>query len=511
MKGRLSRALGMVLTMAILAGCSAAGTGPTAGDTGPPLTATPARASTIPPGTIRPAVVAGSWYPGDPDQLASEVDGMLEAVTPVDGAPMALIVPHAGYVYSGPVAAAGFRQLEQGTYDVAVVLASDHRPPLARPIAVWVDGGFETPLGVVPVDAELAQALVEAHPSIVADRAAHEAEHPIEIELPFLQRVCPDCAIVPVMMGADDQEAVRVLADALLATLPGRRALLVASSDLSHYPSLQDAQRVDGTTLSAIETMDPGLVRDTVTAAAAAGVPNLVTCACGLGPILVTVRVAEGLGADTVTLLRYATSADAGGDPGQVVGYGVVMFWRYQPPHLSPAQRDQLLMLARESIAASLASDALPVFETDEPALTRPSAVFVTLRKDGALRGCIGRTWADLPLHQAVQRMAVTAATEDPRFPALTADELSQVTIEVSVLSPRRRVIDPTEIEVGTHGLIVAASGRSGLLLPQVAVEQGWDRERFLENACQKAGLPPRCWHSDVQLYTFTAIVFGEE
>jgi AmmeMemoRadiSam system protein A len=243
----------------------------------------------------------------------------------------------------------------------------------------------------------------------------------------------------------------------------------------------------------------------------AGDIPNLVTCACGLGPILVTMRVAAGQGADSIAILRYATSADAGGDPDRVVGYGAVMFWRYRPPDLSGEQKAELLTLARESIAAHLAGGALPAFEPDDAALMRRSRLFITLTKDGELRGCVGHTAGNLPLYQAVQRMAVAAASQDPRFPALAADELSQVAIEISILSPRQRVTEPTEVQVGTHGLFVADRGRSGLLLPQVALQEGWDQETFLNAGCQKAGRPSDCWRHGAHLYTFTAVVFGEE
>ena len=156
---------------------------------------------------------------------------------PIDGAPVALIVPHAGYTYSGQVAAAEFKQLAQGTYDVAVIIGADHAEPISDPIAVYPEGGFETPLGVVPVDADLAHALIAADPRIKADPAAHVGEHVIEIELPFLQRVCPGCRIVPVLIGTDDPAAVEALGNALAKVLPGRRAVMIASSDLSHYPA----------------------------------------------------------------------------------------------------------------------------------------------------------------------------------------------------------------------------------------------------------------------------------
>lgn len=439
------------------------------------------------------------------------VDGLLAAVEPVDGAPLALIVPHAGYVYSGQVAAAGFAQLQQGQYDLAVIIAADHQAPLSNPISVWAAGGFETPLGVVPVDTELARRLMEADARITFDQAAHQGEHPIEIELPFLQRICPNCALLPVLMGSDDGATVQALADALLSVGQGRRLVVIASSDLSHYPRREDALRVDDTTLAAIETGDPQTLQRAVAAAMAEGVPNLVTCACGEGPIRVAMRVAAGLGADTVTVLAYANSADSPyGDPSQVVGYGAVMFWRYQPPDLTPQRRAELLTLARETLQAYLEHGAIPPYQTDDPVLARRAGAFVTLKEAGVLRGCIGRTRADLPLWQAVQQMAVAAATQDPRFPALTREELDRVEIEVLVLSPLRAVADVSQIQVGTHGLVILKDGHSGLLLPQVAVEEGWDREALLEGLCEKAGLPPGCWREGARLYAFTAVVFGE-
>jgi len=475
----------------------------------PPTVASPAASS--PTGRIRPSAIAGSWYPADPQELAGMIDEMLGAEPAVDGAPIALLVPHAGYVYSGLVAAAGFRQLTRGEYDVAVIIASDHQMPLSAPISVWAEGGFETPLGVVPVDADLARALIQADPRITFDPTAHDGEHPIEIELPFLQRVCPRCRIVPILMGSDDETTVQVLSDALLQSLPGRRAVVVASSDLSHYPRREDAIRVDGAILAAIETGDPAQVRQTIAAMMARNVPGLVTCACGEGPILVAMRVAAGLGADTVSVLRYANSADSPyGDPSQVVGYGAVMFWRYTPPDLTPARQQALLELARRTLEEHLEKGTIPSYETDDPHLLRPSGAFVTLRKDGELRGCIGHLRADSPLYRTVQEMAVAAATEDPRFPPLTREELGAVTIEISVLSPFRRLTDPSQVEVGTHGLLILKDGRQGLLLPQVAVEEGWDREAFLDGLCRKAGLADGCWREGATLYAFTALVFGE-
>jgi AmmeMemoRadiSam system protein B/AmmeMemoRadiSam system protein A len=473
----------------------------------------PPPAATVPPDKVRPAAFAGTWYPGDAATLRQTVDKMLADAQAFDGDPVALIAPHAGYVYSGPVAAYSFRQLEGKAYDTAIIIAPDHQAPVSHPISVWAEGGLATPLGVVPVDADLAQALIAADSRITFDRAAYAEEHAIEIELPFLQRACPACRVVPVLMGADDDGTVEALADALLKVLPGRRAVVIASSDLSHYPKREDAQRVDAATLSAIQTGDPAAVRAAIAASMASGVPNLATCACGDGPILVAMRVARGLGADKVTLLHYANSADAPqGDPSQVVGYGAVMFSRSQPSDLTEAQRAELLKLARAAIAEYLRSDSLPAYQSDDPALNRHAGVFVTLRENGELRGCIGRMQADeIPLYRTVQEMAVASATSDPRFPPLAPDELGRVSIEISVLSPMRRISDVQEIVVGTHGVMLAEAGQRGVFLPQVPVEQGWNRDQYLENLCLKAGLPTSCMSANPELYTFTALVFGEE
>ena len=196
------------------------------------------------------------------------------------------------------------------------------------------------------------------------------------------------------------------------------------------------------------------------------------------------------------------------------------MFWRQELPGLTEAQRTGLLKLARTTIAEYLKTGNVPDYRTDAPALTRPAGAFVTLEENGdpstglraSLRGCIGRMEADdTPLYRVVQEMAVAAAISDPRFPPLTAEELDKVSIEISVLSPLHRINDIQDIQVGTHGLMIVKDGRRGVFLPQVPVEQGWGREEYLDNLCGKAGLPPDCWHADATLYSFTAVVFGEE
>jgi AmmeMemoRadiSam system protein B/AmmeMemoRadiSam system protein A len=460
---------------------------------------------------IRQPVVAGSWYPGEPGTLGETVDAYLEAVRPVDGEPIALVAPHAGYSYSGQVAAHAFKQLEGLDYEVAVIIAADHAPPISRTVSVWAEGGFRTPLGLMPVHTEVARALVEADRRISFDAAAHDGEHPIEIELPFLQRACPHVAIVPVLMGSDDPATVEALSTALVAALRGRKAVVVASSDLSHYPSYEDAVWVDRATLGAIEMAEPEGLRRTIDELMSMGVHNLATCACGEAAILVAMRTAAELGADTYRLLHYQNSGEVpGGDRQRVVGYGALMFWRHQEFELGAGARQELLRLARSAIERHLGGDLSVYRAAQDPALNRRGGAFVTLRMGGELRGCIGYLAQDTTLAEVVQDKAIAAATLDPRFPPLTPSELEAARIDISVLSPLRRVADPLQIQPGVHGVAIYHLGRQGVLLPQVASDRGWGREMFLNQLCLKAGLPEGTWAKGAALYAFTALEFGE-
>jgi len=456
--------------------------------------------------------VAGTWYPDQADELAASVDGYLAGVKRLDGSPLGLIVPHAGYRYSGAIAAAGFKQLSGAQIHTAVVIAADHQPPLSRPISVWSRGGFETPLGVLPVDERTAGRLIAHDARIQFDPDSHAFEHPIEIELPFLKRVLPDCRIVPILMMSDaDDATVDLLAEALLAVLPEAGVVLIASSDLSHYPSYDDAVRIDRTTLGAIELGDPRLVRQSIRRTMEGGVRGLATCACGEAPILVTMKVAQARGATNVTQLDYANSGDIEVDRrGQVVGYGAVMFWRYQPPRLSLAQKQLLLRVARSAAECEARKLPAPETATEDPVLRRLSAVFVTLRVRGELRGCIGQLRADTELYQAVAEKSIAAASADARFPSLGEDELAKLTVEISLLSPLQRVAEPEEIEIGKHGLAIFDQGKKGVLLPKVATERGWGPRELLENTCLKAGLPADGWKRQAAVYRFETLEIVE-
>ncbi|NPV04255.1 MAG: AmmeMemoRadiSam system protein B [Syntrophaceae bacterium] len=270
---------------------------------------------------IRKSVIAGTWYPGDPAVLRGEIRRYLEAVParPVDGPVVGLVSPHAGYVYSGQVAAHGYRLIEGMRYDAVVVIGPSHRV-LFRGASVWASGGYETPLGVVPVDGELAAAILGADPVMNADRRPHAAEHSVEIQLPFLQVALGAFAFVPIVMGSQDLPTCEALADSIWRAAKGKEVLVVGSSDLSHFHAYDQAKRLDAVVVDLVRKRDArGLARRLEEGSCEA---------CGGGPVVTAMLFAEKAGARGVQILRYANSGDVTGDRRQVVGYLSAAFFR---------------------------------------------------------------------------------------------------------------------------------------------------------------------------------------
>ncbi len=463
---------------------------------------------------IQYSSLAGTWYPADRKALEQELDAFLSAYPahPLQGRLICLIVPHAGYRYCGRVAGQAYRQLKGRKFDTVVVIGPSHR--VAFPgVSVYRGKGYETPLGAVRIDRELSDRIRSAHKDITFFPQAHAGEHSVEIELPFLQRVLGDFRLVSVIAGRQDYATCRILADAVYRAVHGlsKEVLIVASSDLSHFHPYDEAGIKDRSLARLIEGGEP--------AAVSRALESGECEACGGGPIVSAMLYAQQVSPrHKVTILKYENSGDVTGERARVVGYlaaAVTVDAETPPsstetdPGLTADEKDRLRTLAKDSVRRAVEGRPVPRLESPSAHLKTPCGAFVTLKKHGELRGCIGFIRAEKPLWQTVAETAREAALHDPRFPPLTAGELSGLDLEISVLSTLRRVTDPAEIRVGRDGIFIVGGGRSGLLLPQVASEFGWDRQTFLEQTCRKAGLPRDAWRDkDVVLYAFTAQVF---
>jgi hypothetical protein len=312
-------------------------------------------------------------------------------------------------------------------------------------------------------------------------------------------------------MGDQSYENSRALGVALAKLIQGGDTLILASSDLSHYHPYDEAVKIDHKTLHALEAWDYFSMSRNFEAR--------IWEACGGAPIVAAMIAAERMGANQALVLKYANSGDVTGDHSRVVGYSADVFVKAQsgkvvetPFSLNEQEKNELLALARKSVEHAVEEKEAyePTASTSE-ALTQERGAFVTLRESGALRGCIGYTSAIKPLYMTVRDTATLAALRDPRFQPVAASELSQLDYEISVLSPLRRVLDVQQIMIGQHGLLMKNGAFEGLLLPQVPVEEKWDRQKFLEQTCAKAGMSFGCWKDeDTDIFMFTAVVFGE-
>ncbi len=470
---------------------------------------------------VRPAGVAGGFYPADPKELSAMIDGMLaqvkqpETTDPI----LAAVAPHAGYQYSGPVAAYTYAALKGRKFSRVVVIAPSHY--VAFDFTSVYDGdAYATPLGNVPVDKAFARELTKMSSTIRLSGQGHEAtpagaEHAIEVELPWLQRVLGDFELVPIVMGDQSYESSRALGVALAAMIRNDKknsTLILASSDLSHYHPYNEAETIDHKTLNALTEWDYfSMSRNFETR---------VWEACGGAPIVAAMIAAERMGANQAEVLKYANSGDTSGDHSRVVGYSADILVKSsqvkaqaQPFSLNETDENELLALARKSVEFAVTNkEAYQPDPSKSDALNQERGAFVTLSKAGQLRGCIGYTSPVKPLYMTVRDTATLAALRDPRFSPVTAAELPLLDYEISVLSPLRRVTDIHQINVGEHGLLMKNGDNEGLLLPQVPVEQHWDRLKFLEETCAKAGMNYNCWKDEnTDIFMFTAVVFGKD
>lgn len=504
------------------------------GDPEPPPE--PRSSEPAPAAKVFRAQVAGprgrGFYTSDADQLRRQIDGFLdaaEASPELEGRDLlGLVSPHAGYEYSGPTAARSYRQLRGRHYSTVVVLALSHHQAASR-VALLDADAYETPLGQLPIDRDLVHRLAAAEPDLLeADDRVFRGEHSLEVQLPMLQRALEGrFSIVPIILATRDEDHCERLARLLHRELGRRRdVLFVASTDLSHFFPYDDASRMDRDTLGLVTSLDIAGFRRRG--------PRQREMPCGYFPLLTLMELFSqyDAAARRATLLGYQNSGDTAGDREGVVGYGAVAFslapgTRTEdappPEPVSREDRQTLMDIARRAVRAAVTGSGEAPPRPASPFLTADGAAFVTLtcHTDGAghcvgpgddLRGCIGHVVARIPLYRCIDEVARSAAVSDRRFPRVTERELDDLSFEISVLTPPEPVTDPGSVVVGRDGLIMTRGEATGLLLPQVPVEWGWDRVQFLERTCHKAGMEPSCWQDPrTRIERFGAIVWGED
>jgi len=494
---------------------------------------------------IRPAAVAGSFYPDQPTALAKTIAEMLAKTQrpEINGRIMGLICPHAGYIYSGPVASYAYKTIQGLEFRSVIVIAPCHVEAFPGS-AVYPGDAYSTPLGDIEIDHELSEKIVAADNRglVRLSDSGHRivrrgGEHSLEVQLPFLKTMLGEFKLVAIVMGSQDKASCEALAEAIFAAARNRSdILIVASTDLSHFHTAEEARRLDTRIVDLIKTYDYRKLMDELEAEKVE--------ACGGGPIITAMLACRKLGADSAKVVKYAHSGEITGDNSGVVGYlAAVLFKKNsgkiyeikdekgrsdrqiapEPPKTNPAsavdfglsaaEKTALLNLARESIRSVLQGEKFVPNGADYAgALSEKRGAFVTIKIDGHLRGCIGNIIGYRPLYETIADMAVQAAFHDPRFKPLSEREFAKIKLEISVLTPMINVTDPAEISVGRDGLLITNGHASGLLLPQVAVEYGWDRETFLNQTCLKAGLPPGTWKQPgTIIQRFQADIFAED
>ena len=452
--------------------------------------------------TIRPPAVAGRFYPNDPEELRKTVRTLLRDAYGVDiqGTIRGLVSPHAGYIYSGIVAAAGYRQIAPSTRTV-ILIGPSHRFPLKGPSIPSVTA-YQTPLG----DVRLAQLVFKLRklPIFESVPEAHKMEHSLEVQLPFLQVMLKDFEIVPILINSGDPKALAEV----LAPHIDNDTLIVASTDLSHYYPYERAVSLDRICTSAITNAE---------------FSRMPLCeACGKQAVMTLMHIAEIKNWDA-KLIDYKNSGDTAGGKDNVVGYASIAFVdrkemsKKMKESLSAQDKKALLRLASSAIKAKLVRDVKVERPGTSPILKGNRGCFVTLHKYGQLRGCIGTIEPVCSLVECVERNAQNAAFKDPRFPRLSAEELPELDIEVSVLSVPERLNFKDgddlkrQLRPNVHGVILSRGMHSSTFLPQVW-EQLPDKELFLEHLCLKGGMPATAWKDpSTNVEVYQAEVFGEK
>ncbi|MCX7735080.1 MAG: AmmeMemoRadiSam system protein B [Candidatus Kapabacteria bacterium] len=468
--------------------------------------------------SYRPPKVAGSFYPADPDSLKEMIKEYLDLQQPkkVNTEIYGLISPHAGYVFSGSVAGKAYREIIGSDYDLVVIISPSHFKSF-KGSSVFDGEAYVTPLGISKVDTEFAKKLTSINEYVFLSNIGHgwkdsSAEHSLEVQIPFLQTVLPDVKIVPIVMGSQDFKGIHTLSMALIKTIISlnKKILLVASSDLSHFYDYNTARKLDISFIKLLSAYDYFSLSSQLYL-------HKVE-ACGGGPIATVMIVSEYLGANKLVPLKYANSGDSPAGKtrrDRVVGYLAAALTKdedYTPsfPTFTDEEKEILLNTARESIKRTVTNTTQEekIRNYVPRNLGEFLTCFVTIRKNGKLRACMGHTYPRSSLIVEVEEVAKLAATQDYRFGPIQKSELDSLDIEITILSRFYKIFDISEIVIGRDGLLIRYENATGLLLPQVATENNWDTQTFLEHLCRKAGFPEDYYlNPDAELYRFSAVI----
>jgi len=458
---------------------------------------------------------AGKFYPAGKKELRKELDRLFDKAKPAHSGqlPQAIIAPHAGYVFSGEVAASAYNQIpENARYERVFVLASSHQMRFYG-ASVFTAGDYKTPLGTIPVDGKLARELSEKHSIISPEADAHYYEHSLEVQLPFLQhRLGEGFMLVPLILGAESPEECREIALALEPYFRSRN-LFVVSSDFSHYPAYEDAVYVDSLTADAVVSGKPRVLMDTLASNRKQSIPGLVTSLCGWTSVLTLMYLTDEKPFEYRNV-HYMNSGDIPlyGDKERVVGYQAIAVYPKEKLRFSitDQEKETLLKIARRSLSDSYGIETYHDEDLDTGGvLSEKRGAFVSLYAGNELKGCIGNFQSEEPLYQVIKKMAVSASN-DRRFEKPGIEMLGDLRIEISVLSPMKRIQYVNEIELGRHGIYIKKGVFGGTFLPQVATKTGWTREEFLGHCARdKAGLGWDGW-KDAEIFIYEAVVFSD-
>jgi len=484
--------------------------------------------NTQPPSSekVYKSLIAGQWYDAEPTRLKQQLAGLFEQTEqqPLEKNVIGLILPHAGYQYSGKTACKAIKAAQNTSFNRVIILGTSHRAPMKNLISIPSDDFYETPLGKIPIDTQVIQEL-KKYPYFHTVLIAQQGEHSVEIELPLLQFVKKNFKLVPLICGKLDLETTKQIAG-ILKSIVDDKTLIIASSDFTHYGVNYDYIPFTENIAENLKKLDMGAYQF-IEKLDVQGLYNYIetTGATICGPYGIGVLMCMLPKNTEVHLIEYKRSGDIVNDYRNSVSYCSIAFtgtWEKgekitmsTTPSLTAKEKKDLLKLARWTLEyvlehGKLPSDnELPIEITDTMKTLR--AAFVTLKIGEDLRGCIGEIYPTRPMYKSVLQNAYNAGFRDPRFYPITKEELAKIKIEISLLTPPRPINNYNEIELGKHGIILKKGYGQALFLPQVAPEQGWNLQQTLEHLSMKAGLPMDAYKEGAEFEVFEAEVFSEE